>query len=340
MSPGGASNRAEVPRDAPRPEQAGSPEEFTKALRALRIWSGLTYRQLEGKSAASGAVMPSSTIATALTRNTLPRASFVAAFTRACGLGEADVERWLDARRRLALGERAPLPHDGDPPGRTDQDDAAEPVEGRRAPGPGRLRQPVLLLTAALIGAGATLGVLAVLPDAGGPHRPAVTAQPVRGLAVPAVGSWAQINPARTPHLCLTEGRDRTHRYATAVAAQLPCTTAARPRTYIEPLGDDVVQLQWHHPKYGIGCLTLLRDGPGRDLFEPRDDCADDDPAQQFRVEPVGPPGAARFRLRSAATGQCLSLRDQDTEEGAEVVQGRCSGARDQEFLIALVPPP
>ncbi|WUQ89108.1 RICIN domain-containing protein [Kitasatospora purpeofusca] len=49
---------------------------------------------------------------------------------------------------------------------------------------------------------------------------------------------------------------------------------------------------------------------------------------------------APRFRIRPVVTGQCLSLHDQDTEEGAEVVQGRCSGAGDQDFLIDLTAPP
>ncbi|MFE9093380.1 helix-turn-helix domain-containing protein [Streptomyces sp. NPDC007264] len=333
-------DRAEVPSDAPQPERAGTPEEFTSALRTLRIWCGLTYRQLEGKSAAFGHAMPASTIATTLGRSTLPREPFVAVFTRACGLDEADVERWLDVRRRLALGRQPPFPHSGDTPSDMDQDAATNPAEGRRKPCRSRWRHPLHLLAAASIGAGAALGVYPLLLDLGEKQHTAPTTHPVQGLAILAVGSWAQIHPARTPHLCLTEGRDRTHRYSTAVAAQFPCAKARQPRTYIEPLGDNAVQIQWHHPKYGIGCLTLLRDGPGRDLFEPRTDCADDDPAQQFRVEPIGPPGAAHFRLRSAATQQCLSLRDQDTGEGTEIVQGRCSGARDQEFLIALQPPP
>jgi hypothetical protein len=155
-----------------------------------------------------------------------------------------------------------------------------------------------------------------------------------------AVGSWARIHPARTPELCLTEGRDRTQRYATAIAAQHPCAQAVLPRTFIEPLGDSVVLIQWHHPKYSIGCLTVLLDGPGRDLVEPRDDCAEDNPAQRFRIEPIGPPAAAHFRIRPAITDQCLSLRDQDTTAGTEIVQGRCSGAVDQEYLIELIPPP
>ncbi|QTE02987.1 XRE family transcriptional regulator [Streptomyces cyanogenus] len=308
-------------------------------MRALRIWSGLSYRQLEGKAAARGDTLASSTMATALGRATLPREPFVAAFTRACGLSEAEVLRWLDARRRLAMAEQPPGPRtDRVPPG-ADEQAAPDTAGADRVPRPRDRRRLMSLIAAAAIGAGAALGVQTSLSAPPASHRTSMAPRPVQGLAILAVGSWAQIHPARTPRLCVTEGRDRTHHYATAVAAQYPCARAVLPRTYIEPVGENLVQIQWHHPKYAIGCLTLLRDGPGRDLIEPRDDCAEDDPAQQFRIEPIGPPASAHFRLRPAATGQCLSIRDQDTVEGAEIVQGRCSGARDQEFLITLIPP-
>ncbi|MDQ0710596.1 hypothetical protein QFZ55_000048 [Streptomyces luteogriseus] len=163
---------------------------------------------------------------------------------------------------------------------------------------------------------------------------------PVAGLRMLAVGSWARIHPARTPELCVTEGRDRTGRYPTAVAAQRSCTKAGLPQVYLEPVEKDTVQIQWHHPKYGIGCLTVLSKGPARDLLEPRDDCAEGNRAQRFRIERFGPRDTAHFVVHPVITGQCLSLRDQDTEEGTEVVQGRCSGAFDQDFLIELIPPP
>ncbi|MHC5903779.1 RICIN domain-containing protein [Streptomyces sp. S6] len=105
-------------------------------------------------------------------------------------------------------------------------------------------------------------------------------------------------------------------------------------------MAEDVVRIQWHHPKYGIGCLTVLSAGPGRNLLEPRDDCADTNRSQQFRIERFGPTTATRFRIRPLSTDWCLSLRDQDTASGTEIVQGRCSGATDQDFLIELTTPP
>ncbi|MEU1012558.1 XRE family transcriptional regulator [Streptomyces sp. NPDC005890] len=333
------SNGVQAPPGAPRPDQARTAAEFTTALRALRIYSGLSYRQLEGKAAARGDTLASSTIATALGRATLPREPFVAAFTRACGLGEAEAQQWLDARRRLAVAQQPSGPHTDPVPPHAEEQTTSHTGEVDRDPQRRHRYRHLRLVAAAAIGAGVALGVQTLLLPLSAPDRATSATRPVRNLAILAVGSWAQIHPARTPRLCVTEGRDRTHRYATAIAAQSPCAQAVRPRTYIEPVGENLIQIQWHHPKYGIGCLTLLRHGPGRDLIEPRDDCAEDDPAQQFRIELVGPPASAHFRLRPAATGQCLSVRDQDTVAGAEIVEGRCSGARDQEFLITLIPP-
>ncbi|SDF94416.1 hypothetical protein SAMN05216553_104305 [Lentzea fradiae] len=326
----GGGGSAGPPVDAPRP-QARTPSEFTAELRALRTWSGLTYRQIEGKASAHATRFPASTIATTLGRATLPKEWFVEVFTRACGLGDEEVRQWLDVRRRIATENPVQTgDQDGD-----DRDEAADEGLPPRSP---RWRRAASLLAATGIGVAGTLGVTSVVGTSAPPPPP--SAQPVTGLAVRAVGSWARIHPGRTPELCLTEGRDRTGRYATAVAAQQVCADAVLPRVFVEPLGDDVVQIQWHHPEYGIGCLTVLLDGPGRDLLEPRDDCAGDNTAQQFRVEPHGPSAAGRFRIRPVVTDQCLSLRDQDTEAGAEVVQGRCSGAADQEFSIELVSPP
>ncbi|WP_327358486.1 helix-turn-helix transcriptional regulator [Streptomyces sp. NBC_01304] len=329
---------AEPPEVSPPPALVRTPAEFTAALRTLRLWSGLTYRQLEGKANAQADTLPASTIATTLGRVTLPREQFVDAFTRACGLGDEEVRQWVEARRRIATA----APTSTSPSTSTGADGYADPaVAPSRAPAPirpSRWRRAAGLLGAAGIGIAGTFGVSGLLHDSSTPA--ALPAMPVAGLRMPAVGSWARIHPARTPELCLTEGRDRTGRYESAVVAQRLCTKDALPQVFLEPLGRDIVQIQWHQPKYGIGCLTVLQNGPGRDLLEPRDDCADDNRAQQFRVERFGPSAAAHFRIRPIITNQCLSLRRQDTKDGAEAVQGRCSGAGDQDFLIELTPPP
>ncbi|MCO6003844.1 tetratricopeptide repeat protein [Actinoallomurus purpureus] len=86
----------------PDPSEAWTAQDFTARLRRLRVWSGLTYRQVEKRSGLQGMPLPYSTIATALQRDTLPREEFVAVFVRACGVDPAP---WLTARRRLAVAE-------------------------------------------------------------------------------------------------------------------------------------------------------------------------------------------------------------------------------------------
>lgn len=88
------SERAE-PRD---------PAEFVAAMRALKAAAQVGFRTLEKRAEAVGDVLPKSTLVAVLSRDTLPRAEVVAAFVRACGLGEDAVERWLAARRRIAAG--------------------------------------------------------------------------------------------------------------------------------------------------------------------------------------------------------------------------------------------
>lgn len=92
----------------PRPETASTPAEFVQALRGLRRWSGLTYRQLAARAAAAGESLPPSTIATALGRTTLPRRRVVGLYLRACGLSPEDVRRWLAAREHLENGQPPP----------------------------------------------------------------------------------------------------------------------------------------------------------------------------------------------------------------------------------------
>jgi hypothetical protein len=322
MSHGGGGS-AESSSAAPQPTEATTAAEFTAALRALRMWSGLTYRQLEGKTAAHRARLPPSTIATTLGRATLPREHFVDTFTRACGLGDDEVLLWLKTRRRIAV--RATDEDDDEPAPAT-----GTPVRSR-AP---RWRRVASLLAATFIGIVGTLAVDAVF-DRSAPASP--SALTLAGLTIRPVGSWARIHPARTPELCLTEGR--TGRHATPIAVQQSCADTTLPHVFIEPLGANVVQIQWHHPSHGIRCLAVLPDRPDHDFLEPGD-CTDDDPAQRFRIEPTGPPAVAHVRIHPVVTGSCLGLRDRATSAGTEIVQTPCSTASDQEFLIEPTAPP
>ncbi|MFG2514088.1 helix-turn-helix domain-containing protein [Streptomyces sp. NPDC048584] len=81
---------------------------FVAALRLLKAWSGLSYRQLERRAARAGHTLPYSTAATMLGRDRLPREELVAAFVAACGIGPEQAQAWLDARVTIACGGPAP----------------------------------------------------------------------------------------------------------------------------------------------------------------------------------------------------------------------------------------
>ena len=91
----------------PYPDQVTTPEEYMAALRDLRTWADLTYRELESRALAAGDRLPRGTIASAMSRGVVPREQTVAAYVRACG-GDGDaVEAWLATRRRLSGGDSA-----------------------------------------------------------------------------------------------------------------------------------------------------------------------------------------------------------------------------------------
>ncbi|MGK5740213.1 tetratricopeptide repeat protein [Micromonospora sp. URMC 103] len=91
----------------PRPEQARTPAEFVASLRALKEWSGLSYRVIERRAREAGDHLPASTVATMLGRKSLPRLDLLSALVRACGTDPEDVRRWIEARRRLAQQHEA-----------------------------------------------------------------------------------------------------------------------------------------------------------------------------------------------------------------------------------------
>ncbi|MFF4411348.1 ATP-binding protein [Streptosporangium sp. NPDC001559] len=88
---------------APDPRRARTVEEFMASMRALRAWSGLSYRQLARRARTAGQVLPPSTLAALLQRDVLPREEALVAFVSACGLESGRVARWTAARRRLSV---------------------------------------------------------------------------------------------------------------------------------------------------------------------------------------------------------------------------------------------
>jgi len=91
----------------PCPDHVTTPAEFMGALRNLRAWANLTYRELESRATAAGDRLPRGTIASAMSRGVMPREQTIAAFVRACGGDRSAVEVWLTTRRRIAAADQA-----------------------------------------------------------------------------------------------------------------------------------------------------------------------------------------------------------------------------------------
>ncbi|MGX7674346.1 ATP-binding protein [Plantactinospora sp. DSM 117369] len=113
----------------PQPDETDTIERFIAALRQLRLWSGLTYRQLAERARKGGDSLPASTVATALHRTTLPKRDTVEMFVRACGLDQASVAAWVAARDALAVDAEVTAVEPGSlapPAPRPDQHEQAE----------------------------------------------------------------------------------------------------------------------------------------------------------------------------------------------------------------------
>lgn len=94
--------------DMPAPDFASTPAELLAAMRALRKWAALTYRELEVRAQRAGDKLPRGLIPSLMANNDLPRESTLASFVRACA-GEHAVEQWLAVRRRIAVGSEMSL---------------------------------------------------------------------------------------------------------------------------------------------------------------------------------------------------------------------------------------
>ncbi|MCF0093685.1 hypothetical protein B0E54_02525 [Micromonospora sp. MH99] len=327
-----------------RPDEAADPAEFVDLLRRLKDRSRLTFRQLEQHAATAGDVLARSTAADVLRRSTLPRPEVLAAFVRACGAGD-QVDEWLRARDRLAAGAYTtpaapatePTPSDGS---------AGDVLIG----GPDEARswfaRPAPLAALAAVVVLAAFGAWFLWPD---DHEQRTAEKPAASSATPAGSATAggngtppasgrsRIRPASAPQLCISEGRDRSGAYDDAVAVQRPCVGATPPETYLVPVADDLYFVKWDHPVNGLGCLTVRRDDPGRNLIEPWDKCSTDAGAQLFRFEPTGTAPDA-YRLRPSDSDLCVGIRDDASKVPAEAVAEPCTGQPDQVFLVDPVP--
>ncbi|MFB6978832.1 helix-turn-helix domain-containing protein [Streptomyces scopuliridis] len=216
-----------------KPHEAQDAVEFVALLRRLKEQSGLTYRQLDERAAELGEVLPRSTLAEVLRRQTLPRPEILTVFVRLCGDGPR-VEEWLASRERIAAGgspDTGPLPlprsaasgtatrtaatstsHTGAP--LPEVSDAAAPPASRRR----RLNTPAGWSAVVVVALALASTAWLLMPD---------------GESTPSAGTvaegWSRIRPVGSPGLCVTEGRQRSGAYKNAIAVQRPCPRPCRP---------------------------------------------------------------------------------------------------------------
>ncbi|CAM5678759.1 hypothetical protein [Streptomyces afghaniensis 772] [Streptomyces afghaniensis] len=234
----------------------------------------------------------------------------------------------------------------------------AEILAANPAPVVGRVRSRRTLAATATAGLLlAAVGAWALLPgEDGGRDAAARGAGAAAGLAsssasTPTTGvdgpepGQSRIRPALAPTLCVTEGHDRKGRYRSQVAVQRPCADATPPDLSLVSVGNTgSYYIQWRHPVYGDGCLTALGSGHVVEgLLEPWpwESCSADRTSQHFFFEPLdGSTGAKgnEYRIHVVQNGMCLGVNGADDRAaGAEITQQRCTGARDQEFLVDAV---
>ncbi|MFI6498805.1 RICIN domain-containing protein [Nonomuraea typhae] len=320
----------------PDPTQATTAAEYVAALSRLRRWSGLTFRQLAAKA---GGTLPASTVAGALGRVTLPREDFVLAFTAACGLDEAEIARWVRARRALASDAEPPPPH----PSAEAEAEAEAGAEPEPGPGPEAEHEPqpeaagrspvrrwwpavavAVGLAVALVFAPTLIRGIGEMLE--GRASAGQTASP-RPLA----DGWYRMIPSHVAGrgLCVGEGRERSGRTNRPLAVQRPCSDPG-PAIKIRALAPGVYEIQWVHPAHGPGCLTV--DGAYLDdeaLVAPT--TCTGAAHQRFLFERDGDRGHI---LRPVHSGKCIGLLngEADVQPGAELAQDACSGKGDQTF--------
>lgn len=303
----------------PAPEGARTPGEFVSRLRALKSWSGLSYRQLERNAAREGGQLPPSTIVGALSRDRLPREEMLETLVRACGCNPGEVAGWLAVRRRVAAADQRPSWRE-DPGG----DDAPSPGDPRKK---GRLAASRTVLLAAA-GVATGLGLLAagsaLLSGASSSGTPQV-AGPRRSPGTEAGGPPSGPYRFRLAHsgLCLSERDDTGGR-----VHQISCARAFPPRK-LQAEADGTYTVTTDHPQQGPGCMGVrgAHTTPGGYVFD--DFCGANganDGGVRFRLEKVATP-AGGFTLRPAHNNLCLGIANASKTEGAVVSQLPCDPA-------------
>ncbi|SDN36279.1 RICIN domain-containing protein [Allokutzneria albata] len=244
----------------PDPSTATTPAEYVALLRRLKDGSGLTYRQLERRAEERGEVLPKSTVASMLARDTLPRVELVSALLKVCG--ETDDAAWLRAYERVS-GARP----------------VVEDKPRRRWVWPVGAAAAVLVVIA--------VAVLSAQRSDDEPHAIAARPDP----AAPAEGSYR----IRAVHsdLCLSEreGSD------SGVVYQRNCAQVM-PRYSLDRLDDGSYRVRADHPQFGPGCMGVRQASMAVGGTIVDDECGTGN-AELFNVESVAPKGFRLRALHS-----------------------------------------
>ncbi|MFD3733720.1 helix-turn-helix domain-containing protein [Streptomyces sp. NPDC058632] len=338
------------------------PENFTEVaafmagLRRLRAVSGLTFRELAHRAEAEGRVLPASTLATALSREKLPRAELVEALVRACGCPPDVVAAWLAARSRLAHPVGPEATSSSALAAAPEQGDSADAATAVRRGRPGLPRQAGTYIAVAVVAAAATLGLVLYEQTR---STAATTNQGTANEGLAAVPDDATAPAARSGSvpegkyriravysgLCLAErvgeGSGQVH--------QARCADAI-PDYALEQLADGTYQILSNHPEFGPGCMGVT-DRRTADLAQVADDvCGRRGPAERFALEPAdtatvsrpataGPgtsPDQGSYRLRPRHSQKCLgfTLSARSGElEWQPLLQVSCDPAAEEQLF-------
>ncbi|MFI8765091.1 helix-turn-helix domain-containing protein [Streptomyces sp. NPDC053792] len=316
---------------APDPREARSPAEFLACLQALKVWSGLTHRELSARAEAHGDDLPRSTVGNMLSRPTLPREELLTTFVRACGVTPAEVEDWQTVRNGLAArggapawpgadegpdgdaepdGDAAPDP---DPEPGADLGGVADPGGGR--PGPrSRIRRGLVAVVAlaGLVLAG--VSVVAFLRDGHGGHPPRTPTAPAAGdVRIRVVGT----------EYCLGERRGPR----TGQVHQVPCAAAGLPGYSLAEVGGGRWRIVSDHPDSGPGCSGIPSGGRIPDAAYEDSECGDPTRVESFALEAYGTPveGYRIVPVGSATPGSCVTVVGDRSAAWARLAQAPCA---------------
>ena len=309
------------------------------ALRALKARSGLTLRQLESRAADRGDVLPRSTVADILRKQTLPRPDLVAALVRACGEQDRLAE-WTGAWKRLAcavpIADTGPTDTGPAHAGLTDANANADTSTGTCAGPDGDTDTPAAAAAAALT---STVTATAPRPTSGRcPRRlpdPPSRLTPgrqrnrwLRRRPLVLVGAAVLAGAAVTGLLLagdLTTSQSRATRATDAARARLPEVLAVRS-------AGSWARIRPVRPA-GL-CLTAGRERSGRYRSEVAVQRPCTEPGPRTFLQPAaGDLTAIKWEHPVEKVMGCLTILDSGPAQGLVEPQENCQSDKDAQLF-------